>query len=82
MTKTIVSIVAAMILCGCTSSTDATKALKGAGYTDINITGYAWFECGKDDTFATGFTATGPTGEHVEGAVCSGFFKGSTIRTN
>lgn len=75
--------VLALVLTGCSDSGAATKALKGAGYTNIRITGYSWFSCSQDDTFSTGFVATGPTGERVTGAVCSGFLlKGSTIRTH
>ena len=73
----------ATILTGCSDSGVATKALEGAGYTDIKITGYSWFACGKGDTFSTGFVAKGPTGVPVKGAVCSGLlFKNATIRTN
>ncbi len=31
--------------------------LKKEGYTDITITGYSFFECSKDDSLSTGFTA-------------------------
>ena len=65
----------------CSSENDAVKALTAAGYTNIQTTGHAFFACGKDDTFSTGFTAIGPTGVPVKGAVCSSWFKGSTIRT-
>ena len=71
----------AVLVSGCTSKDGAERALKGAGYTEIEIGGYAFFACdGKSDTFATSFTAKGPTGMRVSGAVCSGFLKGSTIR--
>jgi len=73
----------ALILTGCTDSNVATKALKGAGYTDVKLTGYSWFACSKDDTYHTGFIAKGPTGIEVEGTVCSGLlFKNATIRSN
>lgn len=78
----ILILASAMALAGCTAHNDAKRALEGAGYTDIELGGYAWFACGQDDSFATEFKATGPTGRRVEGAVCSGFTKGSTIRTN
>ena len=74
-------ILLAVLFSGCTASNEATRALEGAGYTQIQITGYSWFGCGKDDTFATGFEATGPSGKHVSGVVCSGWLKGATIRT-
>jgi hypothetical protein len=76
-----VMLVCLLVLAGCTSSNDALRALEGAGYTDIKLGGYAWFSCSQDDSFATEFTATGPSGKQVSGAVCSGWFKGSTIRT-
>lgn len=73
----------ALVLAGCTNETDARRALDGAGYSNIALQGYAWFACdGKSDTFATKFSANGPTGKPVSGAVCSGFLKGSTIRTD
>lgn len=73
-------VLVACLLAACTSHTDAQRALEGAGYTQIETGGRAWFACSKDDAFATRFTATGPTGRRVSGAVCSGWFKGSTIR--
>lgn len=74
-------VVAVALLAGCSDSETALRTLQGAGYKDINITGYTPFMCGKDDTFSTGFEATGPTGVRVTGAVCSGLLvKGATIR--
>lgn len=70
------------LIFGCDSSDHAYSALKGAGYTDIHITGYTIFGCSEDDVFHTGFTAKGPTGVRVSGVVCSGWIKGTTIRTN
>lgn len=64
----------------CTSANDANNALAGAGYTNVRLTGYRWFSCGKGDSFHTGFEAVGPTGRRVTGCVCSGWLKGSTIR--
>ncbi len=65
----------------CSDPQAARKALADAGYTNVETTGYSMFACGKDDNFATGFKAVGPSGRKVEGAVCSGWLKGSTIRT-
>lgn len=63
----------------------AARALEGQGFTNIQLTGYSWFSCGKDDATCTGFVATGPSGNTVTGAVgCSydiGCGKGCTIRT-
>lgn len=70
------------VVAGCTDSNGAVKALEGAGYKDIQLTGYSFLSCSKEDVFSTGFKAVGPSGKHVSGAVCAGFLKGSTIRTN
>lgn len=65
---------------GCTSADEAHRALAGAGYKDVTITGYRFFLCDEKDTWSTGFEATGPSGQKVSGAVCSGIMKGATIR--
>lgn len=75
-------IIAAIILSGCSASDTATKALEGAGYSEVNITGYKFFGCSEDDTFHTGFIAKGVNGKQVTGVVCSGLLKGATIRTD
>lgn len=68
-------------LAGCTDSKNAERVLESAGYSDIQITGYSFFACSKDDTQSTGFKAKGPSGKPVSGAVCSGIvIKNSTIR--
>ena len=86
MKNVIIALTLTTLLVGCSDSDTAIKALSGAGYTDIKTTGstgYAWFACGRDDSFATGFTAKGPTGVPVTGAVCSSLLiKNATIRTN
>lgn len=81
MKKTI-SIVALLALSACSNSEQATRALQGAGYKDISITGYSLFGCGENEFSHTGFEATGPNGQRVDGVVCSSWFKGATIRTN
>jgi hypothetical protein len=68
-------------IAGCTDSDGARKALEGAGYADIKLTGYAFTGCGEHDWTSTGFKAKGPTGKSVDGVVCGGWPKGSTIRT-
>jgi hypothetical protein len=74
--------IALLTLTACTADDTATRALQGAGYTDIHITGYRVFGCAKGDDFHTGFDAKGPTGQRVSGVVCSGLFKGATVRTD
>jgi len=80
MRHVIIAALAVIALAGCTKREKSVKVLESSGYTDITITGYNWFGCGKDDSFHTGFKAKGPNGKDVEGVVCSGWFKGSTVR--
>lgn len=69
-----------LVLTGCTNADKATSVLHKQGYTDIEITGYDFFACSEDDLYATGFEAKSVTGEFISGTVCSGMFKGNTIR--
>lgn len=64
----------------CTAPERAQDTLAAQGYTEVGLTGYAYLACGHDDRFATAFTAIGPSGQRVKGSVCSGFFKGNTVR--
>lgn len=80
MIKKLAIIALAIMATACTDSTVATKALSSAGYQNVEITGYSFFGCSEDDAFHTGFKATGQDGKPVEGVVCSGWFKGATIR--
>lgn len=57
-----------------------TELLKKNGYTDIVIHGYEYFGCDKNDVFHTAFTAKNSNGVVIDGLVCKGFMKGSTIR--
>ena len=73
----------ALILTSCTDSSDflkGKKQLENQGYTDIVSTGYSAFCCGEEDTFSTGFKAKDRNGDEVKGCICSGAFKGITIR--
>jgi len=67
-------------LAGCTDPIKSEQVLSENGYTEIKIGDYAYFMCGRDDQYATSFTAKSPSGKYVKGAVCGGAFKGSTIR--
>lgn len=81
MKRAIAILAALYLMAGCSDVDGARKALDGAGYTDVRLTGLAWTGCSDSDTFSTGFQAKGPTGKPVEGVVCSGWPKGATIRT-
>ena len=65
----------------CSNEEGAQRALLDAGYTHINILGYSWMGCGENDQYHDEFTAIGPTGRQVHGVVCSGVWKGATIRS-
>lgn len=65
---------------GCTAPDRTAETLRQQGFTDVETTGYSWLACGKDDAFATGFTATNAQGVRVEGTVCCGWFKSCTVR--
>jgi len=80
--KTLICLLFATLI-GCTNQNDAVNALQDAGFTNIQLTGYNFFACSKDDTYSTGFIAINPQGRVVKGTVCSGLiFKNSTIRFN
>ena len=70
-----------LLMMGCGSAPErSTTALKKAGYSKIEITGWEPFECGQDDTYSTGFVADNPVGTRVSGVVCCGLWKNCTIR--
>lgn len=73
-------LVLALVAAGCTNEPGAARALDGAGYTQVEFTGYRVFGCADSDDFSVGFRARGPSGKPVSGIVCSGFMKGATIR--
>jgi hypothetical protein len=63
----------------CTNKTETIRVLEMNGYTNVQAHGYSFFGCGRGDFFSTKFTAT-LNNKTVSGVVCSGLFKGSTIR--
>lgn len=65
----------------CGASEERSRAaLEKSGYKDIEITGYSPFSCDEKDSFSTGFKATNPVGQRVEGVVCCGLLKNCTVR--
>lgn len=63
----------------CTNPDAAREILNNHGYTNIQIEGYDFFGCSKDDIYRTKFSASKGQGK-VNGVVCGGLLKGSTIR--
>lgn len=79
--KTVIFILVAALVVGCTNKEDANRALNAQGFTNIEILGYDFFGCSKDDFYHTKFSADNISGIRVTGTVCSGFmFKNATIR--
>ncbi len=68
----------------CTNEDGARSTLESMGFTDIRLTGYEPFDCGKGDDTCTGFRAIAPSGKNVTGSVgcglVSGCSKGCTVR--
>lgn len=58
---------------GWTDPKTTNRILSEQGYTDIQIEGRAWFACGSS-YYSTKFNAISPTGQVINGAVCSGLF--------
>ncbi|ELW9293892.1 hypothetical protein SIO53_001266 [Enterobacter roggenkampii] len=73
-------LLAVLALSACTDPDNASRVLADNGFTNIKIGGYSWTGCGREDNYATEFSATAPTGKQVHGVVCAGIWKGSTIR--
>lgn len=80
MTKLLLVGATVLTLAACTAPESAERTLRQQGYTDIRTGGYSAFGCSEKDTFATKFSARSPSGHQVNGVVCKGLFKGSTIR--
>lgn len=64
----------------CVKPEQTTRQLEQMGYKQVEITGFDFFACAKDDSFQTGFEATAPNGDRVTGVHCAGFMKAGTIR--
>lgn len=62
------------------SRSRAERAVESTGASDVKLGGWAWFSCGKDDTYAWKFDATNAKGEAVSGYACCGLLKGCTVR--
>ena len=81
MKRILLALTACAALAACDDPKAAKRALEIQGFTEITLTGWKWTGCAKGDDFTTGFTATAPSGMRVSGVVCSGWFKGATVRT-
>lgn len=64
---------------GCKKESDVAKYAKIEKWESYKTTGTCWFSCGEGDLYMTSFEAT-KDGERFSGCVCSGIFKGATLR--
>lgn len=71
---------AASLLTGCSDPAGTHRVLSAAGYSDMQVDGYALWGCADDEMFQTAFHALGPSGKPVQGVVCASWLKGATIR--
>lgn len=76
----IVGLISTVLLSSCTNESVATQTLLDSGYTNPTHLGYSAFACSSDDHFADKYQVTAPSGNRIEVVVCSGLFKGATIR--
>lgn len=78
--KFIVIATITMLISSCSDPENAERVLQSNGYTNIEITGWEPLMKSEDDMYSTGFRATSPSGQIVEGVVTGGMLKGNTIR--
>lgn len=72
---------AVFALAGCVNAkADSINAVEAYGFTGVSIEGRAWWGCGDSDAYGYRFTATNVAGRKVNGVVCGGIAKGSTVR--
>lgn len=64
----------------CEDREGAHRALKGAGFTEIELGPWKWLACGSGDVFNNSFKAINPRGQRVSGVVCCGLWKRCTVR--
>ena len=86
-TTIITSLVLAVVMVvvfvlGRPSDEDIHRVLSGAGYTQVELTGFKFLGCAKEDSYRIGFLAIGSDGKPVSGLVCSTPFKGHTVRVD
>lgn len=70
-----------VLISACDVSTgDAQRTLGNLGFSDVKLTGHAWFSCGDDYTFSSKFEAKNPNGKTVDGVICCGMLKACTVK--
>jgi hypothetical protein len=79
--KRIAAMCLMLLLAGC-GEQSAISAIEAHGFTNVRLTGMAWWGCGEHDDmlYNTKFSATGVNGKPVNGIACGGVMKGWTVR--
>ena len=83
MKKAIIYLTLMVVFTQCQSLDDfekGKKQLESQGYTEVKNTGLDMFCCDQKDEFTTGFVCKDKSGNIVRGCICSGIYKGITIR--
>lgn len=81
MMRKLAPVIILSFVAACTSESKTESALKNAGYTDIEVGGWAVAACSDDDMYSTKFRATAPNGSRGSGVVCCGLLtKACTVR--
>jgi len=78
--KIAILLLALLVIVGCIDGEGATRVLESNGYTSVEIKGRGFWGCGQGDIYITKFKAQSPNNKAVEGTVCKGLIKSSTIR--
>lgn len=70
-----------LALTSCTDENATRRTLEASGYSEVRIRPKVTTGCGEHDLYWTGFEASNPRGQRVQGTVCCGaFVKGCTVR--
>lgn len=77
--KKMFSILMIICLVGCSDPKTAIKVLENEGFDKAAIGGHVFFACAQGDIYSTEFVGY-KNGRKIHGVVCSGLFKGATIR--
>lgn len=78
--KPVLAIGLLLTLGACSDAPATVRAVENSGMTEARATGYRFWGCDEKDIFHTGFIARNARGQEVTGVVCSGWFKGATVR--
>jgi hypothetical protein len=79
-TAIIIALVVSAIIMASDSEDGAKRALEAHGFVEIQLTGYRWIGCNRDENYRMGFQAKDAKGKPVTGVVCRGLLTGGSVR--